>query len=64
MKKDCAFSSGRKCAVLTRYTCAWCSFYKTRQQLDEGRKKAAERLKTLPDTKQMYITAKYYEGLE
>lgn len=60
-RKSCAFSLGRRCAVLTRWTCAGCSFFKTKEQLDEGRKKAEERLKTLPNWVQVSIRETYHK---
>ena len=39
-----------------------CPFYQTREQVDEARKKALERITSLPYLQQVYIAATYYGG--
>lgn len=63
-RNDCAFYRGEKnrfCNILMYDECpVRCSFYKTPEQLHEGRKKAVEKIKTLPSVQQTYINNKYY----
>lgn len=57
---DCAFRGYKNfpCKVLTNADCYSCSFYKTKEQLKDGRIKAYNRLKHLPNGK--IIIEKYY----
>ena len=56
----CAFDLGEKCAAMTERKCPGCHFFKTQEELKEGRDKAAKRVASLdPDLKQ-YIRHKYY----
>lgn len=57
----CAFDKGYKCSALTTKECAWCKFRKTKQELEEGRRKAMERIETLPNKYQ--IIEKYHSGM-
>ena len=59
-KEKCAFERGKRCDALTKKSCAGCSFYKTCDELGDGRDSAAARIaRTDPDLKQ-YIRYKYY----
>lgn len=61
MKIKCAFDMEEgKCAVLTEKSCEKCSFFKSKERLEEGRKKAEKRMKSLPKEQQAYIYDKYY----
>ena len=64
--KDCAFDRGCECNALTEKKCKGCAFCKTTEELIEGRQKAEERIRTLPQTTQTHIKRKYYsrESLE
>lgn len=57
---DCVFDRGNRCSALTGMECKNCSFKKTKEQLDEGRRVAAERIRSLPVFSRMYIKDKYY----
>ena len=39
-----------------------CSFYQSREHMDESRKKAYARINSLPFVQQAYIAATYYGG--
>ena len=58
--KDCAFNKDGKCVALKEKQCKGCHFYKTPEELAEGRQKATERIRTLSKSKQAYIKYKYY----
>ena len=58
--KVCAFKKDKGCTVLNRDTCKGCTFFKTERQLEEGRKKARERVNSLPDEVKHHIKHKYY----
>jgi hypothetical protein len=57
---DCVFSIRTKCEVLTEKNCEGCHFRKTREELQQGRAKATERIRSLPLNKQEHIRLKYY----
>lgn len=59
----CAFEHGEYCDALTAKNCERCSFRKTQDELDAGRKKALCRLYMLPSGKLRKITSKYYKGM-
>jgi uncharacterized protein (UPF0179 family) len=40
----CAFDLDKKCAALTKKDCKGCRFRKTKEELEEGRSKARERI--------------------
>ena len=46
---NCVFDRGHKCVALTERKCVKCPFYKTKEELDAGRKIAFERIKDLPN---------------
>lgn len=47
MKEDCFAFDGRICRVLVHANCEGCVFYKTREQAEADRERAAERLESL-----------------
>ena len=56
----CVFKvSNTKCAILTKKECSRCSFCKTREELEEGRKKVRERIANLPVDVKTRIQEKY-----
>lgn len=57
---ECCFNRGAKCAVLTTMKCDGCHFKKTHRQLTQGRKKARERIKSLPYEQRQRIFLKYH----
>lgn len=57
---DCVFSLRTKCEALTEKNCEDCPFRKTRDELRQGRAKAAERIRSLPLNKQEHIRLKYH----
>ena len=60
---DCAFRvNERRCSALTKKFCGRCKFYKTAEELQEGRDKAEERIRSLPKRVQMEIHDKYCVG--
>ncbi len=60
----CYFKRDGNCAVTTRNTCAKCSFFKTEQEVIEGRAAARERISSLPLEKQIDISDKYYTKIK
>ena len=55
----CAFDKGAGCAALSEKQCDGCSFYKTQAQITEGRKRAEERIASLPEEQREHIKLKY-----
>lgn len=51
---DCVFDRDTKCSALKEKNCINCSFKKTRRELEEGRKNAARRIKSLPNRDYFY----------
>lgn len=62
--KECVFKRDRYCAILRQKKCKLCPFRKTAEELEAGRRKAKERLRTLPKPLQEYIDAKYHKRRE
>ena len=60
--ENCAFNNGDTCMALTYKQCEGCSFYKTREEVDAGRKKAKERIDKLPNEVHNHISRKYYSS--
>lgn len=60
--KDCAFEKVGGCIALKDKQCFCCHFFKTREELEEGRDKARLRINELPPEEKIYISRKYYEG--
>lgn len=58
----CAFDLDDKCAALTNKECKGCHFFKTQQELEEGRKKANERLGRLDRILRENLINEYYGG--
>lgn len=58
--KNCAFDNRTNCIALTEKQCKGCPFRKTSKELSKGRKKAMERIRTLPKATQEHIFTKYY----
>ena len=61
MRIKCAFDMGvGRCSALKDKCCEGCTFFKSKERLEEGIKKADKRVKTLPKRQQQYIYDKYY----
>lgn len=54
LKEICAFDRGYECSALVHKQCQDCPFYKTIEQLEQGRKASIERLIRL-DNLEYYI---------
>lgn len=61
-KERCAFDYGESCKALKDKVCLGCSFYKTQEELDEGRDKAAKRVSELEPVHRRNIGDKHYGG--
>ena len=64
-KIKCAFDKENGCAALKEKPCMIgkpCSFFKSREKLEEGRKKAMKRVRSLPINQKRHIFDKYYTG--
>lgn len=61
---DCFAYSKGECRVLTSEKCEGesCAFYKTKEQLAKGRKKARQRILSLDRDRRRYIVNCYYKG--
>lgn len=60
MINECAFKMNEyRCAALSVKDCAGCVFFKTEEELDRGREKAADRIDKLPEDQQDHIRQKY-----
>lgn len=64
MNKECVFYQGKKCAALNQKKCGGCRFFKTEEQLEEGRKRAKDRVMSLPLEQRLHIASVYYGKLE
>lgn len=61
--EDCfAYKNKNSCTSLKRKNCDNCSFYKTKEEFDEGQRKVLERIRTLDIDQQIHINKSYYEG--
>lgn len=56
----CAFDRDCICTALSEKQCVGCGFRKTEEELKEGRRKATDRLISLPKATQTRIARKYY----
>ena len=56
----CAFDRGDECSALTVKECDMCSFCKSREELERGRVKASNRIRSLSVDKYVRILHKYY----
>ena len=59
----CVFDDDKKCKALNIKKCNGCNFFKTDLQLEKGRKKAEERLKSLPKEQQRHYKDSYYNKI-
>jgi hypothetical protein len=56
----CAFDIKEgKCSALNVKNCKGCRFFKSKERLIEGRKKAAKRVQSLPERQRAYIYEHY-----
>ena len=60
--KKCAFDCGEDCRALNAKECERCSFYKTEEELREGRERATAKVLMLDPQFKEYIRYKYYGG--
>lgn len=60
----CVFDRGGFCAALISRECANCRFRKTKEELDNGRKKAILRVRGLPRQKFAYLKITYKQKYE
>ena len=60
----CAFDRDEfACSALKNKICKGCRFFKTKESLVAGRKKATDRVLTLPEKRRKHIFGKYYGGV-
>lgn len=59
---NCVFDNEDKCRALNEKDCIGCSFYKTKEQLIEGREKAEMRVSQLEPELRQHFIHKYYGG--
>lgn len=57
-----AYDRNKGCTVLKITKCKDCNFYKTKKEVEEGRKKAIERIMSLDKDEREYINETYYDG--
>lgn len=63
MENKCAFDLEDRCSALTEMRCKGCKFRKTKEELEEGRRKAKEKLCDKYDYLERHdIFGKYYCG--
>lgn len=62
--KDCFGYDYGGCKALKSMKCEGCRFYKTQKQVDEGNKKAIDRILTLDKAQITAIQDKYYYGYD
>ena len=60
MDNKCAFDCHGKCVALREQRCAGCNFYKTEDELEAGRVKAAARITRLEPSLKQHLKRKYY----
>lgn len=58
----CAFDLDVKCSALTKKECDGCAFYKTKAQLNEGRKRALRLLGKFTPQQRQALRERYYNG--
>lgn len=61
-KERCAFDGEDRCNALKEKVCFGCGFYKTKEELAEGRDKAAVKVAELEPELREHIRHKYYGG--
>lgn len=59
---NCFAYKNRECIALKETKCKDCNFYKTKKEVEEGRKKAIERIKSLDKETRERINETYYDG--
>lgn len=62
MDNKCAFDCGDSCKAMKEKICIGCSFYKTQEELEDGRDKAAVAVANLEPKLKNHIRKKYYGG--
>lgn len=62
MQNECAFDLVGGCSALKEKKCEGCHFFKTKEEVLEGRAKADERVNQLDLGLQQCIRHKYYGG--
>ena len=60
--KACAFDLGEKCSALMERQCEACNFYKTKEDLEKGRRATIRKLRELPVATTNHIRHKYYRS--
>lgn len=56
----CAFKmNNNKCSILTKKSCMRCNFFKTIEEVEQGRKDSEERIRRLSEPKRREIFYKY-----
>ena len=56
----CVFAEGKSCKALSEKYCTGCPFRKTKEELEDGRDRAAELFYRLSPEKRKAIRKKYY----
>lgn len=60
MSKECVFKRGEKdCAALVSKRCPACPFFKTAEDLEEGRRRSDARIDKLPRQQRNHINEMY-----
>jgi hypothetical protein len=59
----CVFENENECIALKEKRCAFCAFRKTKEELIEGRRKATERIASLPEEQKKHIIRKYNQSI-
>lgn len=62
MDKCFAYSKNKGCTALKETKCDGCNFYKTKEEAEEGRRMAIERIKSLDKEAKDNINEIYYDG--
>lgn len=60
---NCVFENDTECNALNEKQCAECTFRKTKEELLNGRRKAANRLMNLSDDLSNHLIRKYYGSI-
>ncbi len=59
---DNCFALGRQCSILKKTECQGCSFMKSKEEYINSKRKSYNRLASLPEVRQDYISDKYYSS--
>jgi hypothetical protein len=59
--EKCAFEKPHHCSALREKMCEGCSFRKSNEELNEGRRKAIDRINSLPTPKKSRIIRTYHK---